>query len=166
MMMCLFCGVEVQKPGPCEKCRQERTKKMVEEAARARAEAAQAAQAQQTGTRAATPAPVETVAGPEPETPIPAPMKPQHLIWIGLGVAIAVMLGAVETRGIEFDYRSGYIFGKLLVPALIAYAIAGRKKVFVTFRRVYRRLSSLDWRDFTPSDWRRLPDHLITIGPK
>jgi len=36
-------------------------------------------------------------------------------------------------------------------------------KYFVTFRRVYRRLSSLDWRDFTPSDWRRLPDHLITI---
>src|SRR5438034_621724 len=65
-MRCLFCGVEVQKPGPCEKCRQERTEKMVEEAARARAQAAQAAQARQAGATAGAPTPVETVAGPKP----------------------------------------------------------------------------------------------------
>src|SRR5947208_233811 len=65
-MRCLFCGVEVQKPGPCEKCRQERIEKMVEETARARAQAAQAAQARQAGATAGAPTPVETVAGPKP----------------------------------------------------------------------------------------------------
>ena len=36
-------------------------------------------------------------------------------------------------------------------------------KYYQTFHRVYRRLSSADWRDFTPSNWARLEDHLITI---
>ena len=34
---------------------------------------------------------------------------------------------------------------------------------YVTFQRIYRHLSSADWRDFTPSEWPRLRDHLITI---
>jgi hypothetical protein len=36
-------------------------------------------------------------------------------------------------------------------------------KYFLSFRRVYRRLSSADWGDFNPSNWGRLEDHLITI---
>src|SRR5947208_14883354 len=36
-------------------------------------------------------------------------------------------------------------------------------KYYQTFHRVYRRLSSADWRDFTPSNWPRLEDHLIRI---
>jgi hypothetical protein len=34
---------------------------------------------------------------------------------------------------------------------------------YVTFQRIYRHLSSADWRDFTPSEWPRLRDHVITI---
>jgi hypothetical protein len=34
---------------------------------------------------------------------------------------------------------------------------------YVTFQRIYRHLSSAAWRDFTPSDWARLKDHVITI---
>jgi hypothetical protein len=34
---------------------------------------------------------------------------------------------------------------------------------FSTFHQVYRRLTAADWRDFTPSEWIRLKDHLITI---
>ncbi len=33
----------------------------------------------------------------------------------------------------------------------------------MTFRRVYRRLSSREWRDFTPSEWAHLRDHFIGI---
>ncbi len=36
-------------------------------------------------------------------------------------------------------------------------------KYFVNFQRIYRRLSSGDWRDFTPSEWARLKDHVIAI---
>ena len=36
-------------------------------------------------------------------------------------------------------------------------------KYYLGFRRIYRRLSSADWRDFNPSNWGRLEDHLITI---
>jgi len=37
------------------------------------------------------------------------------------------------------------------------------KKYYVSFQRIYRRLSSADWRDFTPSEWSHLRDHVITI---
>jgi hypothetical protein len=37
------------------------------------------------------------------------------------------------------------------------------ERYFNNFRRIYRRLSSGDWRDFTPSDWARLRDHFIGI---
>lgn len=41
------------------------------------------------------------------------------------------------------------------------------KKVFdgyyESFRRIYRRVSALDWGDFSPSNWGRLRDHLIRI---
>jgi len=36
-------------------------------------------------------------------------------------------------------------------------------RYFKNFRQVYRRLSSLDWQDFDPSNWGRLTDHFITI---
>src|SRR6266516_4768570 len=36
-------------------------------------------------------------------------------------------------------------------------------KYYQNFRRIYRRLSSADWGDFTPSNWGTLEDHLITI---
>jgi hypothetical protein len=36
-------------------------------------------------------------------------------------------------------------------------------KYFNTFHTVYKRLSSADWADFTPSNWGRLKDHLITF---
>src|SRR5437867_10834480 len=36
-------------------------------------------------------------------------------------------------------------------------------KYYQNFRRIYRRLSSPDWRDFTPSNWARREDHLSTI---
>jgi len=32
-----------------------------------------------------------------------------------------------------------------------------------SFHSVYRRISSLDWKDFDPSNWIRLKDHFITI---
>jgi hypothetical protein len=34
---------------------------------------------------------------------------------------------------------------------------------FKSFHLVYRRLSSADWKDFIPTNWIRLKDHLITI---
>jgi hypothetical protein len=37
------------------------------------------------------------------------------------------------------------------------------EKYFKNFRQIYRRLSSGDWQDFTPSDWARLRDHFIGI---
>jgi hypothetical protein len=37
------------------------------------------------------------------------------------------------------------------------------EKYFKNFRQIYRRLSSVDWQDFTPSDWARLRDHFIGI---
>jgi hypothetical protein len=36
-------------------------------------------------------------------------------------------------------------------------------KYFINFRRIYRRLASSDWRDFTPASWSRLYDHFIGI---
>ena len=36
-------------------------------------------------------------------------------------------------------------------------------KYFINFQRIYRRLSSADWQDFTPSEWIRLKDHVIAI---
>ena len=36
-------------------------------------------------------------------------------------------------------------------------------KYYWNFRRVYRRLSSADWQDFSPSNWSHLRDHFITI---
>src|SRR2546423_6312542 len=101
-MQCLFCGVEVQKPGACEKCRQERIKKMAEEDAAARAKAAEALKARQAAAAAAAvapapiPAPGETLAPDAPEGPPPAaPMEPKQLIWIGLGVLVAFWFGAI-----------------------------------------------------------------------
>jgi hypothetical protein len=34
---------------------------------------------------------------------------------------------------------------------------------FQTFHQVYRRLDPSDWKDFVPTNWSRLKDHLITI---
>ncbi len=34
---------------------------------------------------------------------------------------------------------------------------------FKTFHTVYKRLSSADWKDFTPSNWSQLKDHFITF---
>ena len=34
---------------------------------------------------------------------------------------------------------------------------------YESFRRIYRRLQWAEWRDFTPSEWARLKDHLIII---
>lgn len=34
---------------------------------------------------------------------------------------------------------------------------------FKTFHTVYKRLSSADWKDFTPSNWGQLKDHFITF---
>jgi hypothetical protein len=36
-------------------------------------------------------------------------------------------------------------------------------KYFVNFKRVYRRLSPSDWKDFTPANWGHLYDHVIGI---
>ena len=36
-------------------------------------------------------------------------------------------------------------------------------KYFTNFRQIYRHLSPGDWRDFTPSEWVRLKDHVIGI---
>ena len=36
-------------------------------------------------------------------------------------------------------------------------------KYFTNFRQIYRHLSPGDWRDFTPSEWGRLKDHVIGI---
>ena len=36
-------------------------------------------------------------------------------------------------------------------------------KYFVNFKRVYRRLSPSDWRDFSPANWGHLYDHVIGI---
>lgn len=36
-------------------------------------------------------------------------------------------------------------------------------KYFVNFKRVYRRLSPSDWKDFTPANWGQLYDHVIGI---
>jgi hypothetical protein len=68
---------------------------------------------------------------PTPVVPTP-PSKPFGLIfWVCmvLGVLLSLMTAQTWSHGEWTGEAQGYAFGCLLVPGLIAYALAGRRKV-------------------------------------
>lgn len=77
------------------------------------------------------PIPPQPPISPQPE--IPRPRKKARLVFgcigIFLGLAIASLRAWMWSYGVVTAEASGYAMGVALVPALIAYAIAGRKKV-------------------------------------
>ena len=68
---------------------------------------------------------------PAPVVPAP-PSKPFGLIFwvcIVVGVLLSLSIARVWANGEWTGEAEGYAFGSILLPALIAYLIAGRRKV-------------------------------------